>query len=162
MNDQSFDLEKIIDAFGNIPGKMIDYGAKALKPVENYIGSYLTLWDNLGDPRVVEAWHAMNTWVTDLIPMTGATYRQLIKELYRENRLIEGRWTLRGEQVDLSRIRASLLNVIALADHISPALSIGEHHAEGQQPGSALAEGEGRTYRHDGGKCCVEAYMATH
>ncbi len=120
LNDQSFDPEKIIDAFGNIPGKMIDYGAKALKPVENYIGSYLTLWDNLGDPRVVEAWHAMNTWVTDLIPMTGATYRQLIKELYRENRLIEGRWTLRGEQVDLSRIRACLLNVIALADHISP------------------------------------------
>ncbi len=120
VNDQSFDPEKIIDAFGNIPGKMIDYGAKALKPVENYIGSYLTLWDNLGDPRVVEAWHAMNTWVTDLIPMTGATYRQLIKELYRENRLIEGRWTLRGEQVDLSRIRACLLNVIALADHISP------------------------------------------
>jgi len=120
VNDQSFDPEKIIDAFGNIPGKMIDYGAKALKPVENYIGSYLTLWDNLGDPRVVEAWHAMNTWVTDLIPMTGATYRQLIKELYRENRLIEERWTLRGEQVDLSRIRACLLNVIALADHISP------------------------------------------
>ena len=120
VNDHSFDPEKIIDAFGNIPGKMIDYGAKALKPVENYIGSYLTLWDNLGDPRVVEAWHAMNTWVTDLIPMTGATYRQLIKELYRENRLIEERWTLRGEQVDLSRIRACLLNVIALADHISP------------------------------------------
>ena len=62
----------------------------------------------------------MNTWVTDLIPMTGATYRQLIQELYRENRLIEGSWTLRGERVDLSHIRANLLNVIALTDHISP------------------------------------------
>ncbi|HCJ35217.1 MAG TPA: class III poly(R)-hydroxyalkanoic acid synthase subunit PhaC, partial [Ktedonobacter sp.] len=103
-----------------IPGEMIDYGAKALKPVENYIGSYLTLWDNLDNPRVVEAWHAMNTWVTDLIPMSGATYLQLIKELYRENRLSEGKMIIRGERVDLSRIRANLLNVIALADHISP------------------------------------------
>jgi polyhydroxyalkanoate synthase len=120
VNDQSFDPDKIIDAFGNVPGEMIDYGAKALKPVENYIGSYLTLWDNLDEPRIVESWHAMNTWVTDLIPMAGATYRQLIKELYQENRLIEGRLIIRGERVDLSRIRANLLNVIALADHISP------------------------------------------
>ena len=120
VNDQYFDPDKIIDAFGNMPGEMIDYGAKALKPVENYIGSYLTLWDNLDNPRIVESWHAMNTWVTDLIPMAGATYKQLIQELYRENRLIEGRMLIRGERVDLSRIRANLLNVIALADHISP------------------------------------------
>lgn len=120
VNDRHFDPDKIVDAFGNVPGELIDYGAKALKPVENYIGSYLTLWDNLDNPRVVESWHAMNTWVTDLIPMAGATYLQLIKELYRENRLIEGRLVIRGERVDLSRIRANLLNVIALADHISP------------------------------------------
>jgi polyhydroxyalkanoate synthase len=120
VNDQCFDADKIVDAFGNVPGEMIDYGAKALKPVENYIGSYLTLWDNLDNPRVVESWHAMNTWVTDLIPMAGATYQQLIQELYRENRLIQGTWTLRGERVDLGCIRANLLNVIALTDHISP------------------------------------------
>jgi hypothetical protein len=63
---------------------------------------------------------AMNTWVTDLIPMSGATYLQLIKELYRENRPSEGKLIIRGERVDLNRIRANLLNVIALADHISP------------------------------------------
>ena len=120
VNDQAFDPKKLVDAFGNVPGELIDYGAKALKPVENYIGSYLTLWDNLDNPRIVESWHAMNTWVTDLIPMAGATYLQLIQELYRENRLMKGTWTLRGERVDLSRIRANLLNVIALADHISP------------------------------------------
>jgi len=120
VNDQHFDPDKIIGAFGNVPGELIDYGAKALKPVENYIGSYLTLWDKLENPRAVEAWHAMNTWVTDLIPMAGAVYRQLIQQLYRENRLMEGKMVLRGERVDLSRIRANLLNVIALADHISP------------------------------------------
>ncbi len=42
-----------------------------------------TLWDNLNNPRIIESWHAMNTWVIDLIPMAGATYLQLIKELYR-------------------------------------------------------------------------------
>ncbi len=120
VNDKSFDPEKIVATFGNVPGEMIDYGAKALKPVENYIGSYLTLWDNLNNPRIVKSWHAMNTWVTDLIPMAGATYLQLIKGLYQENQLIEGKLIIRGERVDLSHIRANLINVIALADHISP------------------------------------------
>jgi polyhydroxyalkanoate synthase len=119
-SERSFNAERLIETFGNMPGEMIDYGAKALKPVENYIGNYLNLWDNLDNPKVIESWHAMNTWVTDIIPMAGATYRQLISEFYKENRLMNGTLTLRGEHVDLSKLRANLLNVIAEADHITP------------------------------------------
>lgn len=119
-SDQSFNADKLIDSFGNMPGELIDYGAKALKPVENYVGNYLNLWDNLDNPKVVESWHAMNTWVTDIIPMAGATYHQLINEFYKENRLMNGTLTLRGEHVDLRKLRARLLNVIAEADHITP------------------------------------------
>jgi polyhydroxyalkanoate synthase len=119
-NDQYFNVDKILAAYGNMPGELIDYGAKALKPVENYIGTYLNLWDNIDNPRVVESWHAMNTWVNDLIPMAGAAYQQLITQFYRENRLMNGTLTIRGEQVDLGNVRANLLNMIALADHITP------------------------------------------
>jgi polyhydroxyalkanoate synthase len=117
---QAFNPDTIVDAFGNVPGEMIDYGAKALKPVENFIGSYLNLWDNIDNPKVVEAWHAMNTWVRDIIPMAGAAYRQLINEFYKENRLMEGTLVLRGERVDMGRLRAGVLNVIAETDHITP------------------------------------------
>jgi polyhydroxyalkanoate synthase subunit PhaC len=119
-DEKYFNVDLILDAFGNMPGEMIDYGAKALKPVDNYITNYCKLWDNLDDPRVVEAWHAMNTWVTDNIPMAGAAYRQLIVELYRNNRLIKNELMVRGERVDLGRIRANLLTVIAGGDHITP------------------------------------------
>lgn len=119
-SDQSFNADRIVDTLGNVPGEMIDYGAKALRPVENYIGTYLNLWDNIDNPKVVESWHAMNTWVRDVIPMAGAAYRQLINELYKENRLMEGTLTIRGERVDLGKLRANLLNVIAEADHITP------------------------------------------
>lgn len=115
-----FDVEKILAAFGNMPGEMIDYGAKALKPIDNYITNYCKLWDNLDNPRAVEAWHAMNTWVTDNIPMAGAAYRQLIVELYRNNALIQNQLQVRGELVDLSKIQANLLTVIASGDHITP------------------------------------------
>ena len=52
--------------------------------------------------------------------MAGAGYRQLINEFYKENRLIEGTLELRGEKVELGRLRANLFNVIAESDHITP------------------------------------------
>jgi polyhydroxyalkanoate synthase subunit PhaC len=119
-DERYFDLEKVLAAFGNMPGEMIDYGAKALKPVDNYITNYCKLWDNLDNPRAVEAWHAMNTWVTDNIPMTGAAYRQLIVEFYRNNALIQNRLRIRNELVDLHDIQANVLTVIAEGDHITP------------------------------------------
>jgi polyhydroxyalkanoate synthase len=119
-DERYFDVDKVLAAFGNMPAEMIEYGAKALKPVENYVGNFLRLWDNLDQPKVVESWHAMNTWVTDNIPMAGGPFRQLIVDLYRNDRLMQGTWELRGERVDVGRIRASLLTVIAAGDHITP------------------------------------------
>jgi len=120
-DERYFDVDKVLSAFGNMPGEMIDYGAKALKPVENYVGNYLKLWDNLDDPRVVEAWHAMNTWVTDNVPLAGGAFRQLILDLYRNDKLMRGELVIRNERVDLRNIRANLLTVIAEGDHITPA-----------------------------------------
>jgi polyhydroxyalkanoate synthase len=119
-DEKYFDVDKVLAAFGNMPGEMIDYGARALKPIENYIGSYLKLWDSLDNPRAVEAWQAMNTWVTDTIPVAGGAYRQLIVDLYRNNRLMKGELSIRGELVDLKRLKANLLTVIAGEDHITP------------------------------------------
>lgn len=119
-DEKYFDVDKVLARFGNMPGQMIDYGARALKPVENYISSFCKLWDNLDDPRAVEAWHAMNTWVTDTIPMAGGAYRQLIEELYRKNALIKNQLVVRNQVVNLARIEANLLTVIAGTDHITP------------------------------------------
>jgi polyhydroxyalkanoate synthase len=115
-----FDVDKVLGAFGNMPAGMIEYGARALKPVENYVLNYLRLWEHLDNPQVVEAWHAMNTWVTDNVPMAGGAFRQLIVDLYQNNRLAEGKLMIRGQRVDVGNIRANLMNVIAEADHISP------------------------------------------
>ena len=119
-DEKYFDVEKVLAAFGNMPGDMIDYGAKALKPVENYIGNYVKLWDNLDNPQIVEAWHAMNTWVTDNIPLAGGAFRQLIVDLYQNNRLMKGEMIVRGQRVDLGKLQANLLTVIAEGDHIAP------------------------------------------
>ena len=121
--------------FGNMPGEMIDYGAKALKPVENYVGNYVKLWDNLDDPRMVEAWHAMNTWVTDNVPLAGGAFRQLIVDLYRNDKLMRGELVIRGERVDLSRIRRQPADRHRGGRPHYAVVSVRAHHVEGQQRG---------------------------
>jgi polyhydroxyalkanoate synthase len=120
VDERYFDVDKVLAAFGNMPSNMIEYGARALKPVENYIWNYLRLWDNLDNPQVVESWHAMYTWVTDNVPMTGGAFRQLIVDLYRNNLLAESKLMIRGQRVELSKIQANLMTVIAEGDHIAP------------------------------------------
>jgi polyhydroxyalkanoate synthase len=119
-DEKYFDVDKVLALYGNMPAEMIDYGAKALKPVENYVGNYVKLWDNVDNPQAVESWHAMNTWVRDNIPMAGGAFRQLIVDLYRNDRLMRNELMIRGERVDLGKLRANLLTVIASGDHITP------------------------------------------
>jgi len=119
-DERYFDVDLLLRAFGNMPAGLIDYGAKMLKPVENFVGGYTRLFDNLDNSKVVESWHAMNTWVSDAIPLAGGAYRQFIVDFYRGNKLMNGTLTIRGERVDLSKLKASLLNVIAEDDHITP------------------------------------------
>ena len=119
-DERYFDVDRLVQAFGNMPAGMIDYGAKMLKPVENFVGGYMRLFDNLDNTKVVDSWHAMNTWVNDPIPLAGGAYRQFIVDFYRGNRLMNGTLTVRGEKVDLKELKASLLNVIAEDDHITP------------------------------------------
>lgn len=119
--ERYFDVDRLLNAFGgNMPAGMIDYGAKMLKPVENFVGGYMRLFDNLDNTKVVDSWHAMNTWVNDPIPLAGGAYRQFIVDFYRGNKLMNGTMAVRGEKVDLRELKASLLNVIAMDDHITP------------------------------------------
>ncbi len=112
------DVDKAVNTLGNIPGELIRYWAKMLKPVENFVGVYVNLWKQLGDKASVRSWQAINRWVEDVIPFAGEAFRQFVKEYLRENELIQGKHYINGQRVDLSNIRASLLNIVAKYDHL--------------------------------------------
>jgi len=60
----------------------------------------------------------------DNVPLAGGAFRQLIVDLYRKDKLMRGELMIRGQRVDLSRIHANLLTVIAEDDHITPSVPI--------------------------------------
>lgn len=120
LDERYYNVDALVNQMGTIPGEMIDWGNKMLKPVENFISNYVRLWDNLDNDQIVESWQAMNTWVTDPVPFAGGAFRQWVVEFFRENRLMENKLMMEGRIVDVANIQASLLNVIADKDHIVP------------------------------------------
>lgn len=115
-----FDAGRISQAFGNVPGDIIDQGNKMLKPVTNYVGSQVVMWDRLLSGRDMGSFLAMNKWVNDGTDFPGAAFKQWIGDFYQENKLIRGDLVVRGEKVDLGNIKASLLNIAGDKDHIAP------------------------------------------
>lgn len=118
LSEGRLDVDKLVDTLGNVPGELIRYWAKMLKPVENFVGSYVNLLKMLEDEGAVRGWQAINRWVEDVIPFSGEAFRQFVKVYLRGNRLIRGEHAIEGRPVNLGNIRAALLNVVARFDHL--------------------------------------------
>ncbi len=119
LDPETFNVAQVVQAYGNMPGEMIDFGSKLLKPVPNFVATYTGAFDKLWDDRAVESWLSMQKWVNDGIPFCGAAFKQWISEFYHQNKLTKGELVLRGVPVTLGNIKANLLNIIAEHDHIA-------------------------------------------
>ena len=121
-NPEYFDVDALVDAFGNCPAEFLQYSFQMMKPVQNYVGKYLTFFEKMDDDKFIENYFAMDKWTNDNIPVAGETYREFVKKLYQRNELVKGefRLGLEAEPVRLSRITCPLLVLDASADHLVP------------------------------------------
>jgi polyhydroxyalkanoate synthase len=74
---------------------------------------------HIDEPEYVTTFLAMERWGADAVPFPGEVYRQYIKDCYQQNLFCQGGMEVGGERVELGRIRASLLNIIAEQDSIA-------------------------------------------
>src|SRR5258705_6407137 len=58
-DERYFDVDRLLQAFGNLPAGMIDYGAKMLKPGENFVGGRTPPFVKPDNPHGVESCHHM-------------------------------------------------------------------------------------------------------
>ncbi len=115
-----FDVDGLVDAFGNCPGPFLQSCFQMMKPVQNFYEKYLTFYQKMGDDRFLENYFAMERWGTDNIPVAGETFREFVKMLYQRNMLIRGEMRLGRQQVDLQQITCPLLLLTADYDHLVP------------------------------------------
>lgn len=114
------DVDKLVDGFGGlVPGPFLDAGFQMLKPMLR-VRKQKGLFDVMSDQKKLLNFLRMEKWINDQPDQAGEIYRQFIKDLYQENKLVKGELKIGAHTVDLKNINMPLLNIYAAEDHIVP------------------------------------------
>jgi poly(3-hydroxybutyrate) depolymerase len=104
---------------GVLKGKHMLSGFIAIQP-GNEISRQLELLQHLDDPAHVARYAEFEDWFKHTQDIPGAFYLWIVRHLFRDNALIAGTLTLRGQRVRLSRIEMPLFLLAGSTDHITP------------------------------------------
>ena len=118
-NTKSFDLDAIVEATGNVPWQLLQSSFHLLRPTMN-LAKATHFIDQAWDNQFLDGFFAIETWSNDNVSFPGACYKRYIQELYREDRLMDGTFTLHGKPVHLSNIPCPVLAITFIHDHIVP------------------------------------------
>ncbi|MEM5788045.1 MAG: class III poly(R)-hydroxyalkanoic acid synthase subunit PhaC [Syntrophobacteraceae bacterium] len=117
---RELNLEKVTEAFGNIPGDLLNVIFLLLNPARLIIDKYMSYFENIDNKEFVENFIRMEKWIFDSPDVPGATLRQFIEDCYRKNLLIQSKMELDGKRVDLGGITMPFLNIYGKYDHLVP------------------------------------------
>jgi len=117
---KAVDADKMVDAYGNMPGELLNIGFLLLNPARLMVDKYVGFVEHMHDAGFVENFLRMEHWIFDSPDVPGETFRQFISDFYQQNRLIDNRLEIGGKIVDLRRITMPLLNIYGRYDHLVP------------------------------------------
>ncbi len=119
--EDHFDVDRIVDTWGNVPADFFSASFPWLAPTAN-IKKVRTIYDKQNDDDFLIEFLALDMWITENIPFPGECYREIIRQGYQKNTLAEeGIWTFdNGEVARLSDITVPVLIQAATYDHVSP------------------------------------------
>ncbi|KJC42195.1 poly-beta-hydroxybutyrate polymerase [Bradyrhizobium sp. LTSP885] len=114
------DVDRLVDTYGGLPGEFMSSVFSLMTPMRSLTKYNIDLIDVIDDEARLMNFLRMEKWLADRPAHPGEAAKQWLKDLYQENRLVNGTFTLSGRKVDLRAISAPTLNVFALDDHIIP------------------------------------------
>lgn len=90
------DIDRMVDTLGVIPGEFMGSIFSLMTPMRSLIKYNVDLIDIVADKDKLINFLRMEKWLADRPDHPGAAGRQWLKELYQENRLVEGRFAISG------------------------------------------------------------------
>ncbi len=117
---ENFNVDKFVEAYGNVPPEFLQAGFLFMKPVQNIISKYVNFYENIDNEAFISNFLAMEKWLNDNVPVPGEVFREFVKYMYQENRLTENKLKVNGKLVELKKIKCPVLNLIAQHDHLVP------------------------------------------
>ena len=120
---EHFDIDKIVDTYGNMPASFFSSSFPWLLP-NAYLTKMRTLYDRHTDDSFLDSFLALDLWGSENTPFPGQVFRELITFGYQQNVMMkDGVWPLGDQPARLADIRASVLVMSAQYDHIAPSAS---------------------------------------
>ena len=117
---KSMDIDALVDAYGVIPGNIMNDGFLMLMPFNLNIKKYVDMLDVMEDKDKFHNFLRMEKWIFDSPGQAGECLRQFVKDLYQGNKLSQGKLKLGNKTVNLGNIKMPILNIFASADHLVP------------------------------------------
>jgi polyhydroxyalkanoate synthase len=119
--DTDFDL--LVDAnHGLVPGEFLNQGFDMLKPMMK-VQKQQALTNSLDDKDKLLNFLRMEKWISESPDQAGECFRQFMKDLYQQNKLVKGTLEVGGKKVNLKNLTCPLLNIFATEDHLVPPAS---------------------------------------
>lgn len=116
---EAFDIDRIVDELGVLPGELINSALQALRPLQRR-ANQLQLLNNVENDAFVKASLRFDRWAVDQLPLPGRLATELVKDFLRGNKLVQGELRVGDKRVDPGKIRVPFLHVAAEYDHIVP------------------------------------------
>lgn len=117
---KDMDFDKLVEGFdGLIPGDYLNQGFDMLKPMMK-VQKQQTLAGSLEDEAKLSNFLRMEKWISESPAQTGECFRQFMKDLYQQNKLVKGELEVGGKKVNLKNLTSPLLNIYATEDHLVP------------------------------------------
>lgn len=114
------DVDRLLDAHGNLPGELMGAIFASMTPMRTMLKYNLDLAEVAGDKQKLLNFLRMEKWLVDRPHHPGEVARQWIKDLYQLNKLIAGELQLGRKRVNLADVSMPVLNIFAKDDHIVP------------------------------------------
>jgi polyhydroxyalkanoate synthase len=114
------DVDQLVEATGNIPGELMNFGFVMLKPLQLNFQKYLDTLDVMDDEQKLLNFLRMEKWIFDSPDLAGEAFRQFVKDFFHENKLVRGEAEIGGRRIDLRRLTMPVLNIYAEQDHLVP------------------------------------------
>ena len=114
-----FDVDALVEGFGNVPWPLMQASFHLLKPTAN-LAKLVGLLDRAWDDEFLDGFMATERSGNDNVSFPGACYRRYIGDLYRDNALVAGAMRLGGKPARLDAIDCPVLAVTFEHDHIVP------------------------------------------
>ena len=113
------DADKLVEAYGNVPGGFLNLAFVLRNPVETSL-KYVRYFS---EPRSIEEiiqFFSIETWLYDSVPIIGDVYKEIVDQVYKQNILIKSKMMVGSDVVDLQKIKMPFLNIVGLNDDLVP------------------------------------------